>query len=67
MVRYVDPDKMVHPLRLELSQERLEEIAEAIDNDEDWMTMDEIDAIADILFDHIAGLTQNVEGVTTLQ
>ena len=63
----VDPDLMVHPLRLERSDQEIGEILEGVMNDQDWMTLDEIDAAMDFLYDHIASTSQTVYGVTTLQ
>lgn len=66
-IQYVDPESAVHPLRLELSDDELGDIANGIANDEDWMSLDEIEAVADLLYDHIAAAKQTHQGVVTLQ
>ena len=67
-VRFIDPEiSGIHPLRLELSDSELAEIMEAIHNGEDWMTLEQIEAVQDYLFDFVVAEKQNVEGVTTLQ
>jgi len=66
-VQYVDPELAVHPLRLELTQDQLGDIANGIANNEEWMSLEEIEAVADLLYDHIVAAKQTVEGVTTLQ
>ena len=66
-VRYVDPELAVHPLRLELSDEDMANIFQGIADDADWMSLDEIEAAQDWLYDYIAADKQTVEGVTTLQ
>ena len=67
-MRSINPEtEGVHPLRLELSEDQLGDIANGIASNEDWMSLEEIEAVADLLFDHIAAAKQTVEGVTTLQ
>jgi hypothetical protein len=63
----VDPDLMVHPLRLEMSDEEIGEVLQGVMDDQDWMTLDEINAAMDYLYDYIASNSQTVYGVTTLQ
>jgi hypothetical protein len=67
MLRYVDPEEAVHPLRHELSDEDVREIMQGIANDQDWMSLEEIEAITDILYDHIVAKLQTHHGITTLQ
>jgi hypothetical protein len=67
-LRYVNPEvDGVHPLRLELSDDEMADIMEGISQGADWMTLEEIEAAHDYLFDFIVAEKQNVEGVTTVQ
>ena len=66
-IQYVDPDEMVHPLRLELSEEEMASVIQGIIDDENWMSLDEIEAAQDRIYDHIAAARQTHDGVTTLQ
>jgi len=68
MVRYVDPDvDGVHPLRLELSDDDMADIMQGIQDNADWMSLDEIEAAQDYIFDFIVAEKQTVPGGTTLQ
>lgn len=65
---YIDPMKEgMHPLRHELSDEEMAEIITGVERNEDWMTMDELGAAADYLFDWIASKKQTHLGEVTLQ
>lgn len=67
-MKYVNPEEMVHPLRLELDDSRFEEILVRLDsNDLDDVTTEEIHATEDYLFDLLAMKLQTHYGVTTLQ
>jgi len=67
-MRYVDPDKDgIHPLRLTLDDDDMHEIMQGIHDNEDWMSLEEIEAAADYLFDMITGEKQTHLGITTLQ
>lgn len=67
-LQYIDPDKNgIHPLRQELSEEDMESIIQGILNDQDWMSIEEISAAMDYIFDYITAQKQTVEGVATLQ
>ena len=67
-MKYVDPEQMVHPLRLELDDSRFEEILARLDsNDLDDVTTEEIHATEDYLYDLIASKLQTHLGITTLQ
>ena len=66
-MRVVDPELAVHPLRLELDDDQMADIFQGIQDDADWMSLEEIEAAQDWLYDHIAAKLQTVEGVTTLQ
>lgn len=66
--KYINPEvEGIHPLRLTMSDDELADILEGINNGEDWMTMEQIEAVQDYLFDFIVAEKQNVEGVTTIQ
>lgn len=67
-MRYIDPETQgVHPLRLKMDDDAMAEIMQGIADNKDWMTMDEIEAAADYLYDVIVTKKQTHEGVTTLQ
>lgn len=67
-MKYVDPEEMIHPLRLEMDDSRFEEILTRIDsNDLDDVTTEEIRATEDYLYDLLASKLQTHYGVTTLQ
>jgi len=66
-ITYVDPELMIHPLRFERSDDEMGNIVQGIMDDADWMTLEEIEAAQDLLFDHIAASKQTVPGVVTLQ
>lgn len=66
-VQYVNPDEMVHPLRLELSKEEMSSVIQGIIDDENWMSLEEIEAAQDHIYDYIAAERQTHEGITTLQ
>lgn len=66
-VKYVNPEQAIHPLRHELNDDEIREIIVRVHEDDDTLTLDEIDCALDWLYDYIASENQNVEGVTTLQ
>ena len=67
-MRYINPEtEGIHPLRLELTEDELGDIVNGIAADENWMSLEEIEAVQDLLYDHIVAVKQTVEGVTTLQ
>lgn len=67
-MKTVNPEQMVHPLRLELDDEHFEAIVKRIDSDDlDDVSTEEILATEDYLYDLIAGNMQTHYGVTTLQ
>jgi hypothetical protein len=67
-MRYINPEtEGVHPLRLELTDEDMGDILQGIEDGANWMSLDELDAALDHLFDFIVAQKQTVEGVTTLQ
>ena len=67
-MRYIDPETQgVHPHRLTMSQEDIAEVLQGIEDGANWMSLDELDAALDYLYDFIVAKKQTVEGVTTLQ
>ena len=63
----VDPETMVHPLRATLTEEEMSELIQGILNDEDWMSLEEISAAMDYIFDHIVAKHQTHPGEIILQ
>lgn len=72
-LKYIDPwHDGIHPLRRELGgelpREMSQRIVEALDTgDADDITTEELEAFEDYMYDHIVGMKQTHEGVTTLQ
>ena len=67
-MRYIDPDvEGIHPLRRDMSDEQIAEILQGIVDNESWMSLDEIEAAQDYLFDHITAEKQTHPGEVTLQ
>lgn len=67
-VRYINPRKDgVHPLRREVCDNYILKIVEGVENKEDWMSLEEIEAAQDYLYDLIVSKIQTHHGVTTLQ
>ena len=68
-MKYLDPEKVVHPLRDVLTRKDWNRIQEVIDGNlpQDSATVDELDAASDLLYDAIVAKMQTHEGVTTLQ
>ena len=57
-----------HPLRDTLTKEDWQRIQTAMDTDNlDNVTVDELDAAHDVLYDAVAGAQQTHLGVTTIQ
>jgi hypothetical protein len=68
MVRYVDPEKDgIHPLRHKLTEEEMDDILQGIADDKDWMSLEEIEAAHDYLFDAITIKMQTHPGEVILQ
>lgn len=65
--KIVDPGLMVHPLRQELEDDDIRDFFRRIDEDDDSLTMDEIEAAQDWLYDYLASIKQTVYGTTVLQ
>jgi len=66
-MRTVNPDTTVHPLRLELDDDQIRDIFVRIDANDDTVTLEELEAAQDWLYDYIAGSTQTVYGTTVVQ
>ena len=67
-MRYIDPEvEGVHPLRLTLSDDDMDKILLGIDKNEDWMSLEEIEAAADYVFDYITAETQTHLGEVIVQ
>jgi len=64
---YVNPDEAVHPLRLEMGDDHIVDVIQGIADNKDWMTIEDLEAAQDYLYDTIAAKIQTHEGVTTLQ
>jgi len=68
MVRYIDPEvEGIHPLRRGMSDSDMADILEKIEKGGEDLSMEQIEAAEDFLFDYVASETQNILGVTTLQ
>lgn len=68
MVRYIDPKvEGIHPLRRGMSDSDMADILEKVQDGGKDLTIEQIEAAEDFLFDYVAGVTQNILGVTTLQ
>ena len=67
MLRFIEIEDTEHPYRKEMSDEDMCAVLEGIANGENWMSMQELEAAQDHLFDHIAAEKQTVEGVLTVQ
>ena len=66
-VQYVKPKAMYHPLRNEVCDSYLAKVVEACEKGEDWMSLDEINAAQDLIYDTIAAKIQTHEGSLCLQ
>ena len=65
---YIDPNvEGVHPLRLTMTDDEMASVLQGIQDGQDWMTLEEIEAATDFLFDHIVAEKQTVPGEVTLQ
>ena len=65
---YINPElEGMHPLRQTLTDDEMAEIMQGIADGADWMSLEEIEAAQDYLFDFIVAEKQTVPGVTTLQ
>lgn len=66
-VKYVKPSKMNHPLGL--SDKDIERINAVLEGrlGEEWVSLEEIEAFHDHLYDHIAAKMQTHEGSTVIQ
>lgn len=64
---YVNPEQMVHPLRLELDDDVIRNFIVRAHEDDETLTFEECEAALDWMFDYVAGEKQTIYGVTTLQ
>jgi len=62
VIRYLSIQETEHPLRSEMDPLSIAEVLQGIMNDEDWMSLEEIEMAQDLLFDRIAAEKQTVEG-----
>ena len=68
MIRYIDPEtEGVHPHRLEMTDEEMAEVLQGIQDGDNWMSLDELDAAVDYLHDFVVAKKQTHLGITTLQ
>ena len=65
-IQYLTLEQTEHPLRSELSSDEMVIIIQGIINDENWMSLDEIEAAQDFLFDRLIAETQTHEGSLAL-
>ena len=63
----IDPEMAVHPLRHELSDDDVRKILVRVHEDDQTLTLDEIDCALDWLYDYVAGERQTIHGTTVLQ
>jgi len=67
-ITYINPDEEgIHPLRHTMSDEEIGEILQGIIDNENWMSLEEIEAAQDYLFDHITAKKQTHPGMVTIQ
>ena len=67
MLRFVEIEDTEHPYRKQMSDEDMVEVLQGIVDGDDWMSLEELEAAHDHLFDHITAEKQTVEGVLTVQ
>ena len=67
MLRFVEIEDTEHPYRKEMSDEDMAEVLQGIVDGDDWMSLEELEAAHDHLFDYIVAEKQTVEGVLTVQ
>ena len=67
MLRFVEIEDTEHPYRKHMSDEDMAEVLQGIADGDDWMSLEELEAAHDHLFDHITAEKQTVEGVLTVQ
>lgn len=66
-MQVVDPRLAVHPLRLELEEDAVRDFFRRVDEDDQTLTLDEIECALDWLHDYIVANKQTHQGITTLQ
>jgi len=67
MLRFIEIENTEHPYRREMSDEHMTEVLQGIADGENWMSLEELEAAEDHLFDYITAEKQTVEGVLTVQ
>jgi len=63
----VDSDSMIHPLRNTLTEADWSRIVDAIEHNTDSVSTEELEAVNDVLFDHIAAQLQTHISTTVMQ
>ena len=66
-MKTIDPEQAVHPLRFELNDDDVRNILVRVHEDDQTLTLDEIECAHDWLYDLIASEHQTVPGTTVLQ
>jgi cell division GTPase FtsZ len=66
-MQVVDPETAVHPLRLELDEDSVRDFIVRVHEDDETLTLDEIECAMDWLYDYIVSERQTVPGTTVLQ
>ena len=66
-VKYVKPSRMNHPH--ELSEKDIERITAVVEGrlGQEWISLEEMEAFQDHLYDHLAGKLQTHEGSLCIQ
>ena len=67
MLRFVEIADTEHPRRREMSNKEMCAVLDGIFNGEDWMSIEDLEAAEDHIFDYITATKQTVEGVLTIQ
>jgi len=62
MIRYLTIEETEHPLRHTMPADDMALVLQGILDNEDWMSLEEIEAALDLLFDRITAEKQTVEG-----
>jgi hypothetical protein len=50
-----------------MTEDEMASVLQGIHDDQDWMTLEEIEAAMDLVFDHIVAMKQTVPGEVTIQ
>lgn len=65
-IEYLTEEHTEHPLRHELAPEDMALVIQGILDNESWMSLEEIEAAQDLLFDRIVAERQTVPGSLAL-